>query len=45
LRVSPNVRYASRFEAAEQRARAEARGLWSVGGFQCRPVDKRRGAC
>jgi len=45
LRFPPNTRYADRFDAAEQAASTERRGLWSVDGFRCRPVDKRRGAC
>lgn len=27
------------------RAREAARGLWAMGGFDCRPVDHRRGRC
>lgn len=45
IRYAPNVRYAELFESAEARARAESRGLWSVNGFQCRPVEHRRRAC
>ncbi|MEP7380225.1 MAG: thermonuclease family protein [Gemmatimonadota bacterium] len=45
LRYPPNVRYAEQFEAAETRARAEARGLWVVNGFQCRPRDHRAHRC
>ncbi|HJS47626.1 MAG TPA: thermonuclease family protein [Gemmatimonadales bacterium] len=45
LAYEPNTRYRPAFEAAEWRAAAEARGLWSVGGLLCRPVDHRRGSC
>lgn len=45
LRFPPNTRYADRFDAAEQAASTEGRGLWSVDGFRCRPANKRRGAC
>jgi len=40
-----NVQYVDWFTEAERRARAEARGLWAIGGFDCRPVDRRRGRC
>lgn len=45
LRYAPNVRYAELLESSEARARAESRGLWSVNGFACRPVEHRRRAC
>lgn len=38
-------RYNARFDAAEQAARRERRGLWYVDGFACRPVDHRAGKC
>lgn len=44
-RYAPNTRYAARFEAAEQSARREGRGLWSVNGFACRPVERRGRRC
>jgi len=44
-RFPPNLRYAEQFDAAEQAARLEMRGLWSMDGFRCRPVNHRRGAC
>ena len=40
-----NVQYVDWFTEAERRAREEARGLWAIGGFDCRPVDRRRGNC
>ncbi len=40
-----NVQYVDWFTEAEHRARQEGRGLWAVGGFDCRPVDRRRGRC
>ena len=40
-----NVQYVDWFTEAERRAREEARGLWAIGGFDCRPVDRRRGRC
>lgn len=45
LTYPPNVQYVDRFEAAERAARAEGVGLWSVGGFECAPSDRRRGRC
>ena len=43
--VPPNVRYARRLERAQREARARRAGLWSAGGFDCRPSDYRRGSC
>jgi len=40
-----NVQYVDWFTEAERRAREEGRGLWATGGFDCRPVDRRRGRC
>jgi micrococcal nuclease len=40
-----NVQYVDWFTEAERRAREEGRGLWAVGGFDCQPVDRRRGRC
>lgn len=45
LTYPPNVQWAEYFLAAQERARAEKRGLWAVGGFNCRPVDRRRRRC
>lgn len=45
LRIPPNVRYADAFAAAERRAASERRGLWRVGGFDCRPADHRARRC
>lgn len=45
LSYAPNTRYRPAFEAAERRAALEGRGLWSVGGLRCRPVDHRRASC
>ncbi len=45
LTYPPNVRFADWFTAAQQRARTEQAGLWAVGGFECRPRDRRRGDC
>lgn len=41
----PNTRYARELAAAEQRARREGRGLWSVGGLRCRPSEHRQQRC
>jgi len=38
-------RYTAVLDAAEGRASAERRGLWGVGGFECRPARYRRGGC
>jgi len=43
--VPPNVRYARRFERAQQQARAARAGLWERDGFDCPPADFRRGRC
>jgi hypothetical protein len=40
-----NVQYVDWFTDAERRARAEGRGLWAIGGFECRPVDRRQRRC
>ena len=45
LTYPPNVQYVDWFTDAQQRAREEVRGLWSTGGFDCPPVDRRRGRC
>lgn len=45
LTYPPNVQYVDWLVAAERQAREERRGLWATGGFDCRPVDRRRGRC
>lgn len=45
LTYPPNLQYVDSFTDAQQRAREEARGLWASGGFNCLPVDRRRGRC
>lgn len=45
LTYPPNVQYVEWFADAERRAHEEQRGLWAKGGFECRPVDHRRGRC
>lgn len=44
-RFPPNLRHALALEAAEQRARAELRGLWRTDGFRCRPDQYRSRGC
>jgi endonuclease YncB( thermonuclease family) len=45
LPIRPNTKYADQFSGAEELAKVEARGLWAVGGFVCRPEDRRRKTC
>lgn len=45
LTYPPNVQHAESLVAAQERARAEALGLWAIGGFECLPVDRRQGRC
>lgn len=45
LTYPPNVQYVDWFTDAQRRAREEGRGLWAVAGFDCLPVDRRRGRC
>ncbi|MGD2152279.1 MAG: thermonuclease family protein [Gemmatimonadales bacterium] len=45
LTYPPNVQYVDWYTDAERRARADSVGLWAVGGFECLPVDRRRGRC
>jgi micrococcal nuclease len=45
LTITPNVQFVDAFVTAQHRARAERRGLWAVDGFQCLPVERRRGVC
>lgn len=41
----PNVQYVDWYTEAQRRAREDGVGLWAVGGFDCPPVDRRRGIC
>lgn len=41
----PNVRHVDRFRAVVEEARANRRGLWAVGAFDCLPSDHRGGEC
>jgi endonuclease YncB( thermonuclease family) len=41
----PNVRHADRIRAAVRQARAERRGLWREGAFECEPREWRAGRC
>jgi micrococcal nuclease len=41
----PNLRHVDAVRAAQRAARAGRRGLWSEGGFECTPADRRRGVC
>jgi micrococcal nuclease len=43
--VPPNIKYAERFERAQNEARARGTGLWSQNGFACLPKDFRRRTC
>lgn len=43
--VSPNVKYVSRLEAAQRRARESGAGLWANAGFTCPPSAHRRREC
>ena len=45
LTYQPNVQYVDWLIDAERRARAEGRGLWGTGGFECLPRDHRGGRC
>jgi micrococcal nuclease len=45
LTYPPNVQYVDWFSEAQKRAREEGLGLWSVSGFDCAPIDRRRGRC
>jgi micrococcal nuclease len=45
LTYQPNVQYVEWFVDAERRAREEGRALWSTGGFDCRPADRRAKRC
>jgi len=41
----PNVRHAGRIRAAVRQARADRRGLWRDGAFDCEPREWRAGRC
>lgn len=41
----PNVQYVDWYTEAQRRAREDGVGLWAIGGFECPPVDRRRGRC
>lgn len=41
----PNLRYVDAVRDAQRAARSARRGLWSEGGFDCSPADRRRGVC
>jgi micrococcal nuclease len=45
LTYPPNVQYVEWYTDAERRAREDGVGLWAVDGFECPPVDRRRGRC
>lgn len=45
LTYPPNVQYVDWYTQAQRRAREDGVGLWAVGGFDCLPVDRRRGRC
>lgn len=45
LTYPPNVQYVEQFQEAQRRARETGQGLWATGGFDCAPVDRRRGRC
>jgi endonuclease YncB( thermonuclease family) len=45
LTYPPNVQYVDWFTQAPAQAREDGLGLWSVGGFDCLPIDGRRGRC
>jgi len=45
LTYPPNVQYVEWFRSAQEAARDSGSGLWSVDGFECTPLDFRRGAC
>ena len=45
LTYPPNVQYVDWLTAAQDAAREEGAGLWSVDGFACPPLEYRRGSC
>ncbi|MGD2134862.1 MAG: thermonuclease family protein [Gemmatimonadales bacterium] len=45
LTYAPNVQWVDWFTAAQRAAREEEAGLWAVNGFECLPIDRRRGRC
>ncbi len=45
LTYPPNVQYVDQLATAQKQAREDKLGLWSIDGFECAPVDRRRGRC
>jgi len=45
LTYAPNVRYVESLQRAQALARDQGVGLWATGGFECEPVEFRRGDC
>jgi micrococcal nuclease len=45
LTYPPNVQYVDWFTQGQGLAREEGAGLWGSGGFDCLPIDRRRGRC
>ncbi len=45
LTYPPNVQYADWLTAAQDSARQDRAGLWALDGFDCLPVEHRRGRC
>ncbi len=45
LTYPPNVQYVDALEAAQGAARSERSGLWAADGFDCLPIERRRGSC
>lgn len=45
LTYPPNVQYVDWYTDAQRRAREDGVGLWAVGGFDCLPIERRRGRC
>jgi micrococcal nuclease len=45
LTYPPNVQYVEWLERAQQDAREGNKALWAIGGFDCLPIEHRRGHC
>lgn len=45
LTYAPNVQYVDWLMSAQDAAREEGAGLWSLDGFACPPLEYRRGSC
>jgi micrococcal nuclease len=45
LTYPPNVHYVEWYTDAQRQAREDGLGLWAIDGFDCPPVDRRRGRC